>query len=166
MAEIPHSWSAYARLQSRLSATTSITVGGALEAALNVIHQPDFNAEDLAEADLLRLAANAARQERHRSAIRRQAHATALDEETAARGNDDGDVSTGASSLDDQVHARRELRRVAMWLKDDDWDLMTSVAASVSYEELAASRSSTPAALRSRVCRLRQALIVRRNKAH
>lgn len=61
MAEIPHSWCAYARLQSKLSGTASITFGGALEAALNVIHQPDFSAEALAEADMLRLAANAAR---------------------------------------------------------------------------------------------------------
>ena len=72
MAEVPHSWGAYARLQSKLSATNAITFGGALEAALNVIHQPNFSAEALAEADMLRLASNAARQERHRGALLRR----------------------------------------------------------------------------------------------
>lgn len=163
MAETPHFWGAYARLQSKLSTTTSINFGGALEAALNVIHHPDFSAAALAEADLLRLAANAARQERHRNALRRQAQAAALDEETAARGNDDGDVSTGASSLDDQLHARRELQRIASRLPDTDWDLLTGAAAGISYYELAAVHASTSAALRSRVCRLRQALMARDN---
>lgn len=163
MADIPHSWGAYARLQSKLSATTSITFGGALEAALNVIHQPDFIVEALDEADLLRLAANAARQERHRSALRRQAQVAVVDEETAARGNHDGDVPTGASSLDDRLHARHELRRIASRLPDDDWDLLTGAAAGISYNELAASHASTSAALRSRVCRLRQALMARYN---
>ena len=166
MAEIPRSWGAYARLQTKLSTTTSIAIGGALEAGLNVIHQPDFSAEALSEDDMLRVAANAARQERYRCALRRKAQAGALDEATAARGNDDGDVSTGASSLDDQLHARRELQRIANRLQEDDWDLMTSAAAGVSYQELATSHSSTSAALRSRVCRLRQALIARRNSAH
>lgn len=163
MAEIPHSWGAYAHLQSKLSATTSITFGGALEAALNVIHQPDFSAKALAETDLLRLGANAARQERHRGALRRQAQTAALDEETSARSNHDGGVSTGPSSLDDQLHARRELQRIASRLPDDDWDLLTGAAAGISYNELAASHASTSVALRSRVCRLRQTLMAWHN---
>ncbi len=163
MAEVPHSWGAYARLQSKLSTTTSITFGGALEAALNVIHQPDFSVEALDQAALLRHAANAARQERHRSALRRQAQAAALDAETAARGNDECDVPTGATSLDDHLHARRELRRIASRLPDDDWDLLTGAAAGISYNELAASYASTSTALRSRVCRLRQVLMARHN---
>jgi uncharacterized protein (DUF1778 family) len=166
MAEIPHSWSAYERMQSKLSATTSITFGGALEAALNVIHQPDFSGEMPAETDMLRLAANAARQERHRGVLRRQAQAAAFDEETATRVNDEGGMSTGASSLDDQLHSRRELQRIAFRMADDDWDLLTGAAAGVPYDELAASHASTSAALRSRVCRLRQALMARRKAAH
>ena len=166
MAEIPHSWGVYARLQSKLSAATSISVSGALEAALNVIHTSGFSAEALSEADMLRLAANASRQDRHRSALRRRAQAAALDEETAARGNDNGDVSTGASSLDYQLHARRELQRIASRLPDDDWDLLTDAAAGIPYDELAASHASTSAALRSRVCRLRQALMTRHSAAH
>lgn len=166
MAEIPQSWGAYARLQSKLSAATSVTIGGALEEALNIIHMPNFTADRLLEADMLRLASNAARQERHQSALRRQAQACTLDEATAARGNDDGDVPTGASSLDDALHACRELQRIAERLSADDWELLTSVAAGVAYEELAIQHLSTSAALRSRVCRLRQFLLLRKNLAH
>ncbi len=163
MAEIPHSWGVYARLQSKLSTTTSITFGGALEAALNAIHQPAFSVAAFAEANMLRLAANAARQERHRSALRRQAQAAALDEQTSACGSDVGGEATGASSLDDQLHARRELQRIASRLPEADWDVLTGAAAGISYYELAASHASTSAALRSRVCRLRQALMARGN---
>lgn len=166
MAEIPQSWGAYSRLQSKLSATTSIIIGDALEGALNIIHQPDFCVETLAEADMLRLAANAARQERHRCALRRKVQAAALDDETAARGNDEGDISNGASSLDDVLHTRRELQRIADRLSGDELDLITDVAAGLSYEELAIQHSSTSAALRSRVCRLRQALKFRRKAPH
>lgn len=166
MAEIPHPWGAYARLQSKLLATTSIVTGDALEAALNVIHEPDFSASAPGEVDMLRLAANAARQERHRGVLRRQVQAAALDEETAARGSEDGGLSTGASCLDDQLHARRELQRLASRLPEDDWDLLTGAAAGVSYNDLAALHSSTSSALRSRVCRLRQALMERRKTAH
>lgn len=163
MAEIPHSWGAYARLQSKLSSTTSIAFGGALEVALNVIHQPDFRAKSLTEADMHRLAANAARQERHRDVLRRQAQAAALDDETAVCGNDGGVESTAASSLEDQLHARRELRYIASQLLADDWDLLTGVVAGISYNELAALHASTSPALRSRVSRLRQTLMLRRN---
>jgi hypothetical protein len=162
MAGIPYSWDAYARLQFKLSITTSIIVDRALDAALNVVHQPEFNAELLSETDMLRMAANAARQERHRAVLRRHVQAGALDEAIAARGNDDDDVSAGAPSLDDQVHARRELEHLARQLSDDDWELLTDVAAGVSYDELANSYFSTSTALRSRVCRLRQRLMVRR----
>lgn len=168
MADIPHSWGAYARLQSKLSGTTSVVAAAALEAALNVVHQPDFNAEGVAEADMLRLAANAARGERHRTALLRQVQAAALNEGTPATGaiDDGGGVPTGASSLDGQVDARRELRRIESRLPADDWELLTDAAVGVPYEELAASRSSTSAALRSRVCRLRRTLVARHGLPH
>lgn len=164
MTEIPHQWAAYARLQSKLAATSSILSGRALEEALNVVHQIDFRPEAVAEDDLYRVAANAARQERHRGALRRQAQALALDEATAARQNDDGDTSTGVSSLDDALHARRELQRLSGCLAEDDWNLLTDVAAGIPYGELATQHSSTSAALRSRVCRLRQVIVASRGK--
>ncbi|MGR0116367.1 hypothetical protein [Ralstonia pseudosolanacearum] len=166
MTEIPYEWAAYARLQSKLAASRSIVIARALEEALNVVHQTEFRPEAVAEADLHRLAANAARQERHRGALRRQVQALALDEATAARQIDDGDTSTGASSLDDAYHARRELQRLSGCLAEDDWSLLLDVAAGIPYGELAAQRSSTPVALRSRVCRLRQVIGESRNKLH
>lgn len=162
MAEIPRLWGAYAHLQSKLLGTSSITVGGALEAALNIVHQPDFIPEALAEATMQRLAANAARQERHRGALLRQVQETALENCVADRGSDDQDTPTGASLLDDQIHARHELRHIASKVDDEDWDLLTGVGAGISYDELAEAHASTASALRSRVCRLRHALMSRR----
>ena len=158
MAEDPHQWHAYACLQSKLAATNSIVYGQALEEALNVIHQPGFRPDALAEPTLLRLAANAARQERRRGVLRRQAQALALDKAATVLQNDDGEVSTGTSSLDDAIHAQRELQRISECISDGDWDLLTDVAAGIDYGDLAAKHSSAPAALRSRVCRLRQSI--------
>jgi hypothetical protein len=158
MAEDPHQWHAYACLQAKLAATSSITYGQALEEALNVIHQPGFRPDALLEPSVLRLAANAARQERRRVVLRRQAQALALDEASAVLQNDGGEVSTGTSSLDDVIHAQCELQRISKCISHDDWDLLTDVAAGIDYGDLAAKNSSAPAALRARVCRLRQAI--------
>ena len=158
MAEIPHSWDAYARFQSKLSSTCCITIGAALEEALNVVHQPDFQPESTTEAELLRVGANAARQERHRLFLHRRAQAEARNDVPKMRADDEGEMSVGARCLDDAIHARRELVRLAATLREPDWDLLTGVAAGLSYVELAHQHASTSAALRSRVCRLRQAL--------
>lgn len=64
---------------------------------------------------------------------------------------------------DVQLHARRELRRICSRLSDDDWDLLTGAAAGFQYDGLAVSHASALTALLSRVCRLRRALMARRN---
>ena len=74
------------------------------------------------------------------------------------RTDDEGEMSIGARCLDDAIHARRELARLAATLREPDWELLTGVAAGLSYDELAHQHASTSAALRSRVCRLRQAI--------
>lgn len=158
MADIPHLWDAFARLQRKLSATNCITIGAALEEALNVVHQPDFRPESANETDLLRVAATAARQVRHRAFLRRRAQAEAFGDAAASHIDDGGEISIGARSLDDAIHARRELARLAAILRQPDWDLLTGVAAGETYDELALQHASTSAALRSRVCRLRQAI--------
>jgi hypothetical protein len=162
MAAIPHPWGAYAHLQNQLSETRSVPYGGALEAALNIIHQLDFTADQASEATLSRLAENAARQDRHRSALLRVEQAGALEAAAAARGNDAGDVYSGAYSLDDAVHARRELQKIANYLPDDDWSLLVDASTGEQYPVLAVRHASTAAALRSRVCRIRAALVARR----
>jgi len=158
MAAVPHQWEAYARLQRKLSSTNCVTIGAALEVALNVVDEPGFKPEAIAEVDFVRIAATAARQERHRALLRRRARAHALGDSAAMWVNGDGDVGIGARSLDDVVHARRELARLAAALREPDWDLLTAVAAGVPYDELAFEHESTSPALRSRVCRLRQAI--------
>lgn len=158
MADIPHSWEAYARLQRRLSSTNCITIAAALEEALNVVNQPDFRPERVTQTELLRGAATAARQDRHRARLRQRAKAEALSDVATTHDKDEGEESTGARSLDDAIHARRELTRLAATLREPDWDLLIGAAAGVSYDELAARNGSTPSALRSRVCRLRQIL--------
>ena len=158
MADIPQLWESFARLQRKLSVTNCITIGAALEEALNVVHQPDFRPESANDTGLLRIAATAARQARHRALLRRRAQAEMLGDAAAAHTDDGGEIGFGARSLDDAIHARRELARLATILREPDWDLLTGVAAGETYDELALQHASTSAALRSRVCRLRQAI--------
>jgi hypothetical protein len=160
MAYIPPSWEAYGRLQRKLSSTNCAAHAAALEEGLNVILQPDFVPGTVEEADFLRVAASAARQDRHRAMLRRRAQAAVPDTCPASSkmGDDEPDADTLGSALDDAMHARKELARLAATLREPDWELLTGVAAGVSYEELAREHASSAAALRSRVCRLRDAL--------
>ncbi|MCR1770717.1 hypothetical protein [Burkholderia glumae] len=158
MAYIPPSWEAYERLQRKLSSTNCAAQAAALEEALNVILQPDFVPGAVDEPEFLRVAASAARQDRHRAALLRRVHAVAAGQRLPNTSDDKQESGSGASSLDDEVHARKELARLAAMLREPDWELLTSVAAGVSYGELAREHASSAAALRSRVCRLRDAL--------
>lgn len=162
MASMPNPWGAYAHLQSQLSETRSVTYGGALEEALNIIHLPAFTADLLSEATLARLTENAARQDRHRASLLRLHQSTKLEEAAAARGNDGGDIFAGANSLDDAVHARRELQKIADHLPADDWNLLVDASIGEEYQALTERYASTPSALRSRVSRIRAALVGRR----
>lgn len=160
MAKIPHSWGAYARLQSRLSSTDCTATAAALEEALNVVLQPDFQSESITDADLQRLAESAARRDRHRSKLVRGViadKASAAGAVTSAE-PDDVAVDAGSRSLDDEVHARRELARLKLTLREPDWELLMGVAAGVSYEVLATEHAASVAALRTRVCRLRRSI--------
>lgn len=156
MAEISRSWEAYASLQHKLSSTDHITTAASLEDALNVVLEPDFRPESITDAYLQRVAESAARRDRHRVCLVRGAIA---DKSAAAEAEiDDGEADVRLRSLDDEVHARRELARLKATLREPDWELLTGVAAGVSYEELAAEQAVSSAALRSRVCRLRRAI--------
>ncbi|WP_124758890.1 hypothetical protein [Burkholderia stagnalis] len=158
MAYIPPSWEAYERLQRKLSSTNCAAQAVALEEALNVILQPDFVPGAVDEPEFLRVAASAARQDRHRAALLRRVHAVGVGQRLPNTSDNKQQSGSGASSLDDEVHARKELARLAAMLREPDWELLTGVAAGVSYGELAREHASSAAALRSRVCRLRDAL--------
>jgi hypothetical protein len=145
VAAIPHSWEAYARLQRRLARTTNIGAGAALEAALNVVHSANFKPEDLTDEGSERVAATAGRRERDHLRLLRS-YGTA-------------DHTVRSQSLDHAVHAERELFRLKTMMPERDWELLVGIAAGFSYEVLAAEIATGAASLRSRVCRLRQAII-------
>ncbi len=160
MAVVPHPWSAYARLQSKLSSTDCTTTAAALEEALNVVLHPDFRPESITDADLQRVAESAARRDRHRARIVRGVIANKIASSGAATSAepDDGEVDAGPRSLDGEVHARRELARLRSMIREPDWELLTGVAAGVSYEALAEEQAVSVAALRTRVFRLRRTI--------
>jgi DNA-directed RNA polymerase specialized sigma24 family protein len=153
MAAIPQSWEAFARLQRKLSVTTMTSIDAAIDSALNVVHQPGFRPETFGTPELTRIAASAARKDRHRARLRRIYRDDLLD---GAELDDEGEVDGGAKSLDEAVHAQRELARLPTTMRECDWDLLLCVASGDSYNDLAIEFGSSSAALRSRVCRLRQ----------
>lgn len=159
MAAIPHQWDAYASIQSKLAATNSIKFGAALEDALNVIHRKDFRAGEANELEMLGDAATAARRDRRREALCRQVKALSYDGNSPEHPASNSDVVAYVPLPEDAFDVRRELLRISNSLSDRDWNLLIDVAAGASYSDLARSYSSTPTALRSRVCRLRQQVL-------
>jgi hypothetical protein len=160
MAAVPHSWKAYARLQRRLAKTTSIATAAALEAALNVVHSADFKPEDLTDDGLERAAATAGRRERDHLRLLRHYAAAEESGHCATRKESKGPaVDVQPQSLDDAVHASRELSRLKTMMPAPDWELLVGVGVGASYEELAVQLATRSAALRSRVCRLRQVIM-------
>lgn len=155
--EKPQSWAAYARLQKKLQKITDIEYAASLERALCLILEPDYSVAATTEADFIRTAASAGRQERHRSQLRRQYLEdvpVGLDD---ADWDEQGDSENGRS-LEQEVHARRELARLATTVGGDDWALLLGVAIGMTYEELSAKHGASAGALRTRVARLRRAL--------
>ena len=157
MAVTPHSWDAYARVQTKLSRTRCIAISAAFEEALNIVHVPGFQAGDATESGLHKATATAARAARHRAVLRQRSKDGILGD-GGEPGDDQDEPATGALSLDDVVHARRELTRLAATLPRPDWHLLLEVAEGTPYSVLAQQQLATTAMLRSRVCRLRAAI--------
>lgn len=135
MAELPYPWSIYAQLQSDLQQRDRIddkTWG--LEAQLNRLLRPTP-----APDDVRRAGESESRKERHRAKLRRTYGFGQSVEET----------------FESALFAREQLCHIRETLSAPDWDLLTDVAAGVSYEELAASIDTTAGALRVRTYRLR-----------
>lgn len=157
MAYIPPSWEAYERLQRKLSSTSSIAHAAALEEALNVILQPDFVPGAVDEEDFSRVAASAARQERHRATLRARArHSADANLAIASFDDDTCEIGLRPSCIEDALHARKQLARLAAMLREPDWELLMGVAVGTTYNELAQEQAASATALRSRVCRLRE----------
>ena len=136
MAELPHPWGAYLRLQSRLDRSSCLNDHNrALEAGLDgILEAVTINAV-FADTDVARAVASEARRERHRAQLRRRY------------------LSPNEPTIDPNglVEARSALRLIQRAVTASDLTLLTQVAAGQEYGELGSR-------LRVRVSRLRKKL--------
>jgi hypothetical protein len=134
MAELPHPWSAYQRLQSQLDEHNHIDDRNwGLEAALNSILNTS-QASPPSEVEIVRSIASEARRERHRAHLRRK-HLTQSEPVFDPR---------------KMLEARSSLRAIRSFVAPDDWKLLVALSEGHEYQELGA-----PGRLRVRVLRLR-----------
>lgn len=164
MAVIPHPWEAYGRLQERLAKTTNVKAAASMEAALNIVHRADFRPEECTQDVLKRGVDTAGRRERDQVRLLHR-HAAAAPSELAPEDTDDASLRLQQQSLGDELDASRELVRLRSMMPAADWELLTGVAVGASYQELAFELATSPGALRSRVCRLRQTIVEARAQA-
>jgi hypothetical protein len=142
MAELPHLWRAYARIQQQLSGCTTLGHRAwGLEAALDVLVSPEAGSS---ESELSRKIATAERRHRHRRArLRRYA----------------GDVHEEASPREwiaDALDAEQILQRIRSVVTNVDWSALSGIAEGDSYAELAEVLETSSGALRVRIARVRR----------
>jgi hypothetical protein len=138
MAELPHPWSAYLRLQTQLKDNTCIDDRNwGLEAGLNSIVNTAKAALPVSDEGITRAIASEARRERHRAHLRRK------------------HLAQSAETLDARrmLEARSNLRAIQSLVTVPDWDLLFALGEGHEYQELGA-----PGSLRIRALRLRQGL--------
>ena len=142
MAELPHPWRAYVRIQQQLSGCTTLGHHAwGLEAALNALVGPEVVCS---ESELSRAIATAERRHRHRCAqLRRYA----------------GDVHEEVSPPDlipDSLNAEQILQRIRSVITDVDWSAVRAIAEGGSYADLAKALETSSGALRVRIARARR----------
>jgi hypothetical protein len=138
MAELPHPWGAYRRLQSQLDASTQIDDRNwGLESGLNEVLEGARTAT-FAPDDIVRAISSEARRERHRAHLRHR-HLAQSDEQPDPR------------SL---IEARSDLSVIRSLVSAADWDLLVALGKGREYQEL-----GVPGRLRVRVLRLRRDLL-------
>ena len=146
MADLPHSWVAYGRLQVELSRGHRINVQSlGIEAALNHILASSQDNQLPSAEEASRAADTARRRERHRAHLR----------SVYLADTDNADVSP---SPEDTVIARLGLNAIRSRVSEKDWTILSEVAAGRDYAEVAAVFGGTTGSLRVRVLRLRQRL--------
>lgn len=141
MAELPHPWGVYARLQIKLAHRRQVDDRSwGLDAGLDrVLAEPD---QPPTEDEIDRAVRSEGRRERYRAQLRRVHLAPencATDPEAA-------------------VAARQTLRTAQAQVAIDDWMLLCAVGEGCEYGEIAAARNGSPGQLRVRVLRLRRKL--------
>ncbi|PZP44812.1 MAG: hypothetical protein DI601_11220 [Azospirillum brasilense] len=141
MAEIPHPWRAYARLQQQAGRSRRADVRSwAVEAGLDHLLGAPVGAAE-ADEDVARAISAVCRREVHRGRILRR----------HAGGNNHRHPEAA-------LHARLMLEAIRSRLTEPEWDILCDIGAGRSYDEIAEARGGTPGACRVRVLRLRRTL--------
>ena len=141
MADLPHPWGDYARLQDELAHSPQVSGRSwGLEAALNrLVAEPQ---QVLSSEDADRAVRTESRKERHRAALRRAWMPTEVP----------------IQDPEGALEARRALRLVKGHVSAQDWALLHAVGEGYQYGEIATLTNTPAGALRVRVLRLRRAL--------
>jgi sigma-70-like protein len=144
MADLPHPWGAYARLQGDLSRRHRADgPAWGIEEALNRILRFDNTVTPITQADIDRAVASGARRERSRASLRTR---YAIVEAELLQTTDTAAV----------VEVRQELALLEALAGGQDWALLCAVAEGRRYAEIAVQTHVSPGSLRARVLRLRR----------
>lgn len=145
MSEIPHPWSAYARLQQTLARKRYVDDHSwGLEAGLNrlLVEEPP------AGEDVDRAVRSESRKERYRRELRRIRLA----------------VEDSTGNAEDALDARQRVRLAQAQVTAEEWALLRAVGEGYEYKEIAATAKVAAGTLRARVFRLRRILVARVGK--
>ncbi|MEA2755607.1 MAG: hypothetical protein QOJ54_1896 [Aliidongia sp.] len=141
MADLPHPWDLYARLQSSLWHERRVDdrSWGNEAGMTHILNSPAGCPPT--QHEVKRVVATTRRRERYRDSRR-----TPMPEDVATPHPECG------------LHARHELATIQSNLDDRDWKLLTAAAIGFDYKEISRTRSTPQGALRVRVSRLRREL--------
>lgn len=145
MAELPHPWGAYARLQELSRRPSLDDRAWGYEAGLDLILASNPAANRPFQNEIDRAVASGARLERYRTRLR---GLYLHDPELANPG-------TGMEAFE----AQEVLRHIQDNVAASDWALLWELAQGHEYAEMAQQRSITAGSLRVRVLRLRRSLV-------
>jgi len=141
MADLPHPWGMYARLQNNLRREHRVDDRSwGTEAGMDHILD-SASGVPLTEDEVNQVIATARRRERHRGSRREPLL------EDIATAHPEGALS-----------ARRELAAIRRKVGDRNWDLLTAVAIGSDYKEISIAMSVLQGAVRVKVLRLRASL--------
>ena len=141
MADLPHPWGMYARLQNDLRRNHQIgDRSWGTESGMEYILKSAFVAAPT-EHEVDQVIANSRRRERHRGSRREP-----LPE----------DIAT--AHPDSALTARHELAAIRRKVGDRDWTLLAAVGTGSNYKEISIAMAIPPGAIRVKVLRLRASL--------
>ena len=141
MADLPHPWGIYARLQNNLSRNHQVgDRSWGTEAGMDYVLESASGAPPT-EVEINQIIATSRRRERHRGSRREP-----LLEDIAS------------VNPDSALTARSELAAIRRQVGDRNWELLTAVGIGSGYKEISIAVSVPPGAVRVKVLRLRASL--------